>query len=338
MASNAQAKASGMERRYELLPQMRQYDRASLNWVPYVMFTNSVNVRSKEYNTDEHGFRYTRHGDGWLDYQGFIEQPGAKAVVCGGSTAFGVGATSDEMGLPSLLNGQTDTTWFNLAGRALNSTQELLLFTMFLPPVQRVLVFSGVNNLLTHLVSSHFSLPFGAFFGDDGFYNLKQLSRGEMMVRMIPGRVRQLFRRHGANGDALTPAAINARIEESLQVTSRDFQVWRALRDSLGFKITYMVQPFATATKKTISPEEAELFDILDAQQGPQWHSVYQHVGARYGSYALKVEEMCRENGIEFINGNDLLPDDGWLFCDRVHLTDDGNRAIANILQQELSI
>lgn len=102
----------GMRRRYDLLPQMLHYDTHSLNWMPYVMYTNNPRIRSAVCNTDERGFRFTWFDGDWIDYEAFQKIDRRKALICGGSTVFGVGATNDGQTLSSLLNQQSDTVWW----------------------------------------------------------------------------------------------------------------------------------------------------------------------------------------------------------------------------------
>ncbi len=114
------------DRRYQLLPQMQVYDNLASPSAPYVMFTNDTNFRSSNCNTDEHGFRYTWSKEGWLDYGQFQNKEDTNGCFFGGSTIFGVGASHDCKTIPSMVNSQSDPTWFNFGNRAFNSTQEAL--------------------------------------------------------------------------------------------------------------------------------------------------------------------------------------------------------------------
>jgi len=321
-----------MERRYELLPQMREYDGMKINWTPYVMFTNQLNVRLKVCNTDDHGFRYTLHANKWLDYAAFGSLNGSKGIISGGSTAFGVGVSSDANTIPSLMNQQSDTVWFNFGGRASNSTQELMLFVFHLPKVDKVLLLSGVNNLVTLMQSAHYDMPFGGFMGDGRFYDLN-MGGTERFYRLVQRRMRRLVRR-----PVSLPAqpSFAQRFGESLKIIERDLEVWRIFRDASGFSLIYFLQPFAGWTHKQLSDEELELFTILDHYQGPVWQTMFGQITDNYERYSEHLQAVCHAKSIEFVDLNKLIPREGWLFGDRVHLTDQGSMAVAALINSSL--
>ena len=325
---------SKLARLYELVPQLRQYHGMRADWKPFVMFTNQSNLRSEVINTDGHGFRYTWHRDGWLDFNAFQYLAGQKGIICGGSTAFGVGASDDSKTIPSLLNQQSGTTWFNFSGRASNSTQELLTFMFHLPQVNHVVLVSGVNNLATLALSVRYTLPFGGFLGDSKFYEI-EMSRSQWVRRLIERRIRRLMRQPQ---NAPQETSNGAKLDLTLQIVERDLEVWRILRDTLGFSLSYALQPFATWTDKLRSPEETELFDDLDRFQGPQQQALYQQITDSYPMYAVRLQAMCDLKKIKFIDLNRLLPEEGWLFCDRVHLTDQGISAATSAIKSELQL
>ncbi|MDA0748502.1 MAG: SGNH/GDSL hydrolase family protein, partial [bacterium] len=54
---------SSMEKRYEIVPQMREYDRMGVEWMPYLMFFHPPGYVSPVVNTDERGFRVSYKGE-----------------------------------------------------------------------------------------------------------------------------------------------------------------------------------------------------------------------------------------------------------------------------------
>ena len=44
--------------RHQLIPQMKVYDNMGFEWLPFIMFTQPPNFRSKVVNTDDKGFRF----------------------------------------------------------------------------------------------------------------------------------------------------------------------------------------------------------------------------------------------------------------------------------------
>ena len=65
--SNARPRPT-MKRRYELIPQMRAYEKMRVVWVPHLMNLYQPNYRSAVCNTDENGFRYTYKNASHLSY------------------------------------------------------------------------------------------------------------------------------------------------------------------------------------------------------------------------------------------------------------------------------
>ena len=49
--------------RYQLSPQMKDYDKLTHKWVPHSMFTQKPFFRSKTINTDQYGLRYNSSED-----------------------------------------------------------------------------------------------------------------------------------------------------------------------------------------------------------------------------------------------------------------------------------
>src|SRR5260370_10711396 len=117
-------------KRYELTPQMRDYDAfnnpAHRRYVPYLMYFNQVSFASRSINTDQCGFRISTGPDGSKASAGGRLPPGPLRLVVGGSTALGLGSTSDSTTLPSLLwtRYAPSEPWLNFAAWSFNPTQE----------------------------------------------------------------------------------------------------------------------------------------------------------------------------------------------------------------------
>ncbi len=74
-------------------------------------------------------------------------------ILVGGSSVFGVGATSDSSTLASLLWSRyaRSAPWLNFGGWPFNSSQKVLLFTLYrhlLGQVSEIVIFSGVNAIM----------------------------------------------------------------------------------------------------------------------------------------------------------------------------------------------
>jgi hypothetical protein len=328
-------KVTGMERRCELLPQMRDYDRLELKWMPYLMFQGSASFRSDSCCTDRHGFRMTSTGEEALDFDTFQSLRAHKGVVVGGSFAFGVGASRDALTIPSLLNQDSLVTWFNLAGRAFNSTQEVMLFQLYLPDVKEVLIISGLNNLIAYPFSSHFVQGVGSFCNEALFYQQEKASGSVRSAGRFLWDALQSRLKMGSNWRA-KPIDHDERYGHMLEVIERDLEWWRMLKDQRKFRIRYFLQPFAGWVKKVLTREEEELFAILDVWGGSAWQRMSEYLIGRYECYRKDLMQLCDEKEIDFFNLNEGFPREGWFFCDRAHLTDQGNRQVVQMIQERV--
>ena len=310
-----------------------------IEWVPHLMNLHEPNFRSEVCNTDEFGFRHTIKNSKVLDYAAFQEEPGSKGLVCGGSTAFGVGATNDSATITSALNRSSHTTWFNFAGMAHNSTQELFRFLLFLPKVDQVVLLTGINNLTIHTVSPHFSEVYGAVFSQTIFQLLNNINTNPKYLKYLAGRLRHRFIDSllqflpGLTAGTPDMPDFESRYSQSLIILARDLDVWAMLRDQKGFSLQFVLQPIAVWMPKVLSTEEEELIHGLETSGRRQWGAQHeQEVTQTYQRYRQDTQVLCQALNIPWIDCNELLPRDGWLFCDRVHLTDEGQKQAAGVI------
>jgi hypothetical protein len=332
-----------MKRRYELIPQMKAYEEMRVVWVPHLMNLYQPNFRSPVCNTDEYGFRYTLQGSKELSYADFQNQQGPKGLLCGGSTAFGTGATGDSHTITSNLNRDSDMTWFNFGGMGQNSTQELMRYILFGPKVDQVVLFTGVNNLMIHTLSAYFSQVYGAFFSQTVFELLNRVSTNPQYVKHLMGRAKgrvidALWRLVPGQSDEPTLDNLpdfEIRYNQSLNILGRDLDVWAALSEKSGFSLRFMLQPILTWMPKNLSPEEEELLDIMDQGGWRRWGGQIRALNDSYTRYREDTRRICEERGILWSDFNELLPREGWLFCDRTHLTDKGQEIAAEIIASE---
>ena len=81
---------------------------------------------------------------------------------------------------------------------------------------------------------------------------------------------------------------------------------------------------------------------ILDATGRRQWGEhgspIYQFVADSYGDYSNDTKGICDSLKIDWIDCNALLPNDGWLFCDRIHLTDLGYKMVMLGIQSKMNL
>ena len=347
------------EARYRLVPQMRVYDRIPRVLAPYLTTNARPRFRSDVVNTDGLGYRISYREDEVLDTETWWEAGNNRGIVVGGSNVFGIGATHDRHTLVSALNSLTGFSFLNLGIRAGNSTQELIATIPFLADSKYVLVCSGVNNLLVSLQSTGTNALYGPMFAEEvmevlatyTIHELRQLVDSSLrgvrlrtliaeILRRVHGRMtRSRFRkpssvaRPPARGQSAPDVrAIAAR--ESLARQKRDLvMIARSLPDHAC--LIFLSQPFAAASSRKLSREEQQLFDLADAMQGRHWQIMKSTLVDLWSSYVDELQRVCADEGIVFVDLNSVEYK-GWSYVDRVHMTDNGYRQIAERIAEKM--
>ncbi|MFZ9806749.1 MAG: SGNH/GDSL hydrolase family protein [Ilumatobacteraceae bacterium] len=338
MSSSVKKSRAAVERRNLIVPQMRDYDELGMRqeWVPHLMYFHPRNVALKSVTTDEFGFRNTTGA-----------KPGAPtALLVGGSSVFGIGATGDAMTIPSLLNTATKYNWLNFGGRAFNSTQEAIL--VHLSNTKKIegpiVVMSGANNLTRSLMSGSFSKMFGAFFHQGLFESqMRSAAVGNRALarQLIAGlRERFVFGKKQHSQDASNPShSKTASYDAMLTVFERDCEYFQMLAKHNSTSASFVLQPFAPWIQKSLTTQEAELFKLLD-QEAEGFSRVLSELAERKQQYTQDLQAICARTGMKFVDLNTAseLQKPEWLFVDRVHLTDAGYSVVAKLLVRDLSL
>lgn len=317
------------ERRYAITPQMRDYDTLERKaWLPYLMTFHPPRLHTPAFATDEAGFRRTLRHRQPVSWEVYNASGCRRAALIGGSTAFGVGASSDAGTLASRLNERQERVWWNFAGRGFNSTQELLVFLLHLPQdVERILIFSGANNLVLSYLAGRTSPVYNSFYAQSVFE--RGLRSG--LVTGVRGSLNLLARemaRKLATPDAAKPLENDReRYEHVIACFRRDLRLWALLSQSLGRQVHFIFQPMAAWIDKALAPEEEELFSILDrCDPTGSWEGVAGYLQREKDRYVEDVRRLCEEFRIPFLDLNRCasFTERRWLFVDRAHLTDAG--------------
>ena len=343
--------------RSKLIPQMVTYDKLGLSWHPFLMYFHTSNFSSAHVNTDELGFRYTRFKDKYFSAQTppFFFEDCDISFIIGGSTTFGVGSTSDDLTIPSLLSKQSGGAYINLGGRAFVSSQELILFNQVaykFPKIKSVIIFSGLNELF--LSRRSLGGYFGNFFFGKQFneaMNHYSLSKKRRVLKNIlfpfcgenlnyrDIDIISLFQYFFASTLKKSTQLSVDKLEKldvdfALQQMSKNLFILKKLSESFPFSLKFVLQPFPGWFDKILSPEERLLFAHLDGLD------VNNHLSLLtkdvYLEYSSKIKELCERLNIKFFDSNKLIANSpaakDWLFVDRAHLTDHGNAVVANLL------
>ena len=316
---------------------MVDYDElgARQEWVPYLMYFNPRNTVYKSVSTDDRGFRKTTGG----------HNAKSTALLIGGSTVFGIGATSDDATITSRLNGLTEHNWLNFGGRAFNSTQEAML--VHLANIEKVdgpiVVMSGINNLTRLLLPGNFSSMYGAFFQQSFFE--KQMATAAIgnreLLRML---IKGLLKRFGVGKSAVSNStSVTTTKADSysamLKVFERDCEYLQMFAKHHGTTATFAMQPFAPWISKTLTDQETKLFALLD-QEGGGFSPVVRELTDYKKRYSQDLKTICSKVGMKYLDLNDApeFQRPEWLFVDRAHLTDAGYDTVAKILMRDLAL
>ena len=328
MSANAKQSRAAVKQRNVIVPQMRDYDELGMNqeWVPHLMYFHPRNVALKSVTTNEFGLRNTTGG-----------KPGAPtALLVGGSSVFGIGATSDAMTIPSLLNASTKYNWRNLGGRAFNSTQEAIL--VHLSNTKKIdgpiVVMSGINNLTRSILSGGFSQMYGAFFQQSHFSQrmaTATLGNRDLAKQLFNG----LGKKFGVTNNLRKPKALtNASKAESytamLTVFERDCEYLQMLAKHHKTSALFVLQPFIPWMNKSLTPQEVKLFELLDQEAG-DFSPILSELADLKEKYRQDLHAICIKIGLKFADLNESLElqKSEWLFVDRAHFTDLGNSVVA---------
>ena len=137
--------------KYDLAPQSKLYDVMQAKWRPYLMFNQESNLRSDVCNTDIYGLRFNKLKNKKKSTSIFdnIGKDKKTGILLGNSTAFGEGASKDEMTISSLLTNISNYHFFNLCGRGFSGMQEIINYVILshkIKKIKKIFVMSGLQD------------------------------------------------------------------------------------------------------------------------------------------------------------------------------------------------
>lgn len=337
-----------MKVRTRLTPHTFEYEEQKINngrdvnWVPYSMFFHPGNYRSPVVNTDAYGFRYSERDD--VAYSaGDLKGADAVRLIVGSSTVFGIGATTDRWTLASRLsaNDRRVAPWVNFGGLAFNSTQELLLMTLYrhlLPKVEEIVLFSGFNTLALARLSVDPRLAHnGAFFNCNQYFEMIDAAdQGKGAVKNWLSRTMA----QPASAAVAPSVPIDQQIAIACELTLRHLATWRALAKDCGARLTYVLQPLSGWVRPRGCAEEEALFDEFN--QLGNFTQMYGDIldKSTCFDFAARLKAGTDKLDINFVNLSPSLTDslqpDQWLFVDRIHFTDQGHDFVARKILEHL--
>lgn len=335
----------------KLAPQMNDYNErfhedGSVRWMPYLMYFNPRNLNVPAFSTDSKGFRYSISGENKVSPANSAELKSVR-ILAGGSTTFGMGASSDAWTLPSRLNvhDSRNTAWLNFGGVGFSSTQELLLFTLYqqlLPKVEEVVILTGFNTLGLARQPAKYRGDHGAIYSCKQFFDamypkpepdgfLKGLFKG-------PKSEDVTFTAEMPNLDGCTEKfdekpTVEEQIEFASALTLEQLKIWKTLCSALGAKLTYVLQPLATWVRPRGSQEEELIFAELEHHW--RFSESFGDILTQdvYQRYSSALSSGASALGVNFVDLNpimaNLLSPDQWVYVDRIHFNDHGHDLVA---------
>lgn len=332
---------------------------------PFVMFVNSPNYKSSHVNTDRLGFRKTYSNQGKTIETSDLKKEKICNILMGGSTAFGMGASSDTNTISSCLS-KDGIYCHNFGVRAATSQQEFLIFQnfkKFLPKVKNVFILTGVNDLALAAEENSFFYPeFGGVYSEDMRFNqfwsqyisfkssrwimgknkfffiIEHLINKFKIFKLLFSLLSYLL--PTSKNYKKTKKFVNLSFEEKIlnlrNIIANDINSWKAFSEKYKFKIIYILQPGICWSNKDLSEKEKFILENQRAVLGSNYYDKFMRKEA-YNNHKIFLEGECKKNEIEFIDANNIFnnfPKNDELFLDLCHLTDKGNEYLAKYLKK----
>jgi hypothetical protein len=318
-----------------LLPELSAYydGGEQQQWLPYIMVGGRACERGAVLNTDARGFRYTVLPDGARLSLGDDSGALGNAVVVGGSTVFGVGASSDAHTLPSLLS-NARWRYHNMGARAYvlaQNTVSALLELSRLRSVRRIILLAGWNDIAVLARADVVPRGFGAFFSWNVFCRSFNKIVTHFPEEDWPEGVRARYSTAADRDGDIAHA-------EAMETTGSMLAAWRMFADHLGAELHYVLQPARDWMDRTPPAAEEEVCALVGG--GAALEETARIAAWARPWYADALRDICASHGIPFLDANRLMERhplrDEWLFVDAAHLTDLGHRVLAEVLTKEL--
>mgnify|MGYP003388325548 CR=1 FL=1 len=345
---------------YKYAPQMKIYNQYSHEWKPYIMFSNPSNVRTEVLNTDNLGLRFNSSNNKNTLNSIFEQEHNKKesGLIIGASTAYGMGASSDEMTISSVLSRNSDIFFYNLGVTAFTGFQEVVLHQSLInhfEKIKHVVIFSGLNDMFMHNYIDVFDYELGPYYYSNQF----KTGMDHMLLnkkRIITKFFLSPFFKADTNWLSITKKQIfetifknkylkknkidNIRKEDLLKkYLLRNFIYWSNIQKIYKVKMIYVLQPFPKWFDKNLTIEEIEIFKELDLKD-LRVHEAVKSLENLYLKSVSYISECCKRFGINFVDSNKYLKENvkqnDWCFIDRSHLTDLGNKYIANLIKSQI--
>lgn len=285
-------------------------------------------INTKIISLNDYGFRNS-HQNG----------ASARAVLLGGSTAFGSQATSDTTTIASGLNKlQMQYDFFNFGVPSWNSHQEMVAYTKVPFDTRYVIAFSGSNDFV--IAYRYCQKGYDFLPGTPESFEHLAATSGMLPDKARRGFLGDLFpQTHEKISNLLKPErerrTINPdcqkRIAEAADAFIANQRVIRDLARERGAKYLLALQPHIDFIRKPVRQPQAGAAELRAM--------FFQRV---LDSELCRTSRCMNFSGF-FANANPLHVEDARdapeqaIFVDRVHLTDRGYATVSEILAVEIA-
>jgi len=349
-----------MHPRFIFFPWQKDYAAQGNVFCLYAMTVAEKNYRSASLNTDQLGFRvqYDFNGD-VLNLLQLKEKYNSCTVLLGNSTSFGVSLSSDRKAMGCLLS-EPDRPCINLSVRGATMQQELALFQTFkhlLPPIAEIYLFTGICDVsLATQGVDYYSDAVGAL-NNQNYFRRKFLEIPEIddLANLARLRFLRLAERLYARSSILqwlfeskksvpqeratqlTAASFEAKLPVSLDLTRNVMETWGWISKATGIKVTFFLQPVLGWTDKPLTRVE-RMCTSADAKRVPA--IAYYANRPVYQKISRHFQQACVDYGLAFQDANiyfdSITTNQGALFSDICHLTDEGASAVVRWMRGRL--
>ncbi|MDC0529732.1 hypothetical protein OAN91_00245 [Pelagibacteraceae bacterium] len=339
--------------KYDLAPQSKLYDVMLAKWRPFLMFNQDSNLRSKVCNTDIYGLRFNKLKNKKNSTSIFdnINKEKKTGILLGNSTAFGEGASKDEMTISSLLSNISNYHVFNLCGRGFSGMQEIinyLLLSHKIKKVKKIFVISGLQDSILpfYTPQKEFDSFLTPIYGHRLFNFYMQKAVIGWKKKLLQFFLKLFFIKN-INVNAINRLNLFEQIaikKEFVNVSNknpykiyeeiiaRNFFLLSSISKSLNIKVNYILQPVATWCMKKKSHEEKKILN--EESSTPHLKKIYSHVDRKKYLFVKKIIlKEIRKYNMGFLDLNEFLGqkkyDNEWLFVGNFHVNDNCNNIIA---------
>ncbi|MDA9937638.1 hypothetical protein N9D09_00930 [bacterium] len=308
---------------------------------PYLMLQNPSNYKSDVISTDEYGVRLSSYKDSFIGVNEASNFDFVNLVV-GASTAFGVGSSSDNKTLSSVLSVFNNEPWLNLGIRGCNSFQEIIHLTHLigrLPRIKNMIILSGINDLYRNVMDSEIS-NYDKRFGYQNdylsMYSPRKIAQCYFISLLSNKTVREVLESDWKRDTKKVGDYDADSVKKNLSyICNRNFKIYSNFK--YAQKVTFVLQPFASISKDQFTHNETQAFANTEKlQRNTNWLTHKDRLISLHKYYKDLLINAAKDNCIALYDANEWFGDDLDLFVDHVHLTDLGYYKIAEKLNEKV--